>query len=161
MQPPFSTADLYDDFGEDCASCETQFRQYEGRRVFSGEIRTVKCVDDNVLLRRMLETRSAGEVLVVDASGFLGSALMGDRIAKLGLDNGWSGAVIFGAIRDTGVLSTLEFGVKALRSNPRKCKKHGAGSVDNVVSFGGATFVPGHWLYSDDDGILVSREALI
>ena len=129
--------------------------------MFSGKIRTVKCVDDNVLLRRMLETRSEGEVLVVDASGYMGSALIGDTIAKLGLDNGWSGAVIFGAIRDTGVLSTLEFGVKALGSNPRKSKKHGAGSVDVAVSFGGATFVPGHWLCSDDGGILVSREALI
>jgi regulator of ribonuclease activity A len=120
MQSPFSTADLYDAFGDDCSSCETQFRQYGGRRAFSGKIRTVKCVDDNVLLRRTLETQSEGDVLVVDASGYLGSALVGDTIAKLGLDNGWSGAVIFGAIRDTGVLSTLESGVKALGSNPRK-----------------------------------------
>ena len=62
----------------------------------------------------MLETQSEGEVLIVGASGYLGSALTGDASAKLGLDNGWSGAVIYGAIRDTGVLSVMEFGVKAL-----------------------------------------------
>lgn len=62
---------------------------------------------------------------------------MGDTIARLGLDNGWSGVVIYGAIRDTGGLSVMEFGVKALGSNPKKSKKHGAGSVDVVVSFGG------------------------
>lgn len=129
--------------------------------MFSGKIRTVKCVDDNVLLRGMLETRSKGEVLVVDASAYLGSALMGDTIAKLGLDNGWSGAVIYGAIRDTGVLSSIEFGVKAMGSNPKKCKKHGAGNVDVVVSLGGTTFVPSYWLYSDEDGILVSARELV
>jgi regulator of ribonuclease activity A len=129
--------------------------------VFSGKIRTVKCVDDNVLLRSTLETQSEGQVLVVDASGYLGSALMGDTIAKLGLDNGWSGAVIFGAIRDTGALSAMDFGVKALGSNPKKSKKHGAGSVDVVVSFGNVTFVPGHWLYSDEDGIIIATRELI
>ena len=120
----------------------------------------MKCVDDNVLLRGMLQTRSEGEVLVVDASGYLGSALMGDTVAKLGLDHGWSGVVIYGAIRDTGVLSTMDFGVKALGSNPKKSQKNGAGSVD-VVSFGGATFVPGHWLYSDDDGIIITTRELM
>jgi regulator of ribonuclease activity A len=100
-------------------------------------------------------------VVVVYASGYLGSALMGDTIAKLGFGNGWSRVVIYGAIRDTAVLSTMDYGVKALGSNSKKSQKNGAGSVDVVVSFGGATFVPGHWLYSDDDGILVSREALI
>ena len=99
-------------------------------------------------------------MLVVDASGYLGSALMGYTIVTLSLDNGWSGAVIYGAIRDTVALSNMELGVKTLGSNPRKSQKHGAGSVDVIVSFGRATFVPGHWLYSDDDGILVPREAL-
>jgi regulator of ribonuclease activity A len=161
MKSLFSTADLYDAFGDHCSSCETQFRQYGARRVVSGKIRTVKCVDDNVLLRGMLESRSDGEVLVVDASGYLGSALMGDTVAKLGLDNGWSGAVINGAVRDADRLSAMAFGVKALGSNPRKSKKHGAGSVDVVVSFGGAALVPGHWLYSDEDGIIVSARKLV
>ena len=39
-------------------------------------------------------------------------------------------------------------------------EKHGAGRVDIVVSFGGATFAPGQWLYSDDDGVLVSPRQL-
>lgn len=77
MMPLFSTSDLYDAFGDSCQSCETQFRQYSRCTVFSGKIRTVRCIGDNVLLRRMLETESEGEVLVVDGSGYLGSALMG------------------------------------------------------------------------------------
>ena len=157
---PFSTADLYDAFRDRCSSCDTQFRQYGGRREFAGRVRSVKCIDDNVLLRRMLETHSDGEVLVVDGSSYLGSALMGDVIAGLGADRGWSGVVIFGAIRDTRALAKLDFGVKALGSNPKKSAKHGAGYVDVVVSFGGVSFTPGDWIYSDDDGILVSSEKL-
>lgn len=160
MLPLFSTSDLYDAFGDSCQSCETQFRQYGRCTVFSGKIRTVRCIGDNVLLRRMLETESEGEVLVVDGSGYLGSALMGSTLAELGLKNGWAGAVIFGAIRDVNALSTLGFGVKALGSNPRKSEKLGGGHVDVVVSFGGAAFAPGQWLYSDDDGVLICTRRL-
>lgn len=91
--------------------------------VFSGKIRTVKCIGDNVLLRRMLETESEGEVLNIDGSGYLGCALMGSTLAELGLKNGWAGAVLFGAIRDVNALLTLDFGIKALGSNPRKSEK--------------------------------------
>ncbi|HVB34172.1 MAG TPA: ribonuclease E activity regulator RraA [Patescibacteria group bacterium] len=161
MSQAFLTADLYDSFGDLCGSCETQFRQYGGRRAFSGRIRTVKCVDDNVLLRRMLEGAADGDVLIVDGAGFLGSALIGDGIAGLGVKNGWSGAVIYGAVRDSRALAEMDFGLKALGSNPKKSSKNGSGSVNTPVSFGGITFIPGHWVYSDDDGILVSAKKLL
>ena len=123
MQPLFSTSDLYDAFGDSCQSCETQFRQYGRCTVFSGKIRTVRCIGDNVLLRRMLETESEGEVLVVDGSGYLGSALMGSTLAELGLKNGWAGAVIFGAIRDVNALSTLGFRGQSPRLKSQKERK--------------------------------------
>ena len=85
---------------------------------------------------------------------------MGGMLAALAYKNGWSGAIIFGAIRDVGELSVLDFGLKALGSNPRKSEKNGAGQVDVVVSFGGASFAPGNWLYSDDDGIIVAPREL-
>ena len=160
MKKIFLTADLYDAHGEACRSCQTQFRQYGGRHAFSGQLRTVQCRDDNVLLRRALETRSAGEVLVVDGGGSLASALLGDIIAELGRGNGWSGVIIFGAIRDAAALGRIDWGVKALGSNPRKSAKTGAGAADIEVSFGGVAFVPGQWVYSDDDGILVSAREL-
>lgn len=161
MPPSFSTADLYDAHGEACQSCQTQFRQFGARRIFSGPIRTVQCREDNVLLRRLLETESSGGVAVVDGGGSLAAALLGDVVAELGRRNGWSGVIIFGAIRDTVALGRLDFGIKALGSNPRKSAKAGAGAVDGEISFGGATFRPGQWAYSDDDGILVSGQRLV
>jgi regulator of ribonuclease activity A len=160
MNQQFLTADLFDAFGDRCRSCETQFIQYGGRRIFSGRIRTVESQGDNVLLRQMMETRVSGDVVVVDGSAHLGCALMGDVMARIGAENGWSGAVIYGAIRDVNAMGKMDFGVKALGANPKKSAKNGIGSIDGPVSFGGVTFTPGHWIYSDDDGILVSAEKL-
>lgn len=120
----------------------------------------MKCIDDNVLLRRTLDSTADGGILIVDGSGYLGSALMGDVIAAMGAKNGWVGVVILGAIRDARALAGMDFGVKALGSNPKKSSKNGTGSVDIPVSFGGVTFTPGQWVYSDDDGILVSATNL-
>ncbi len=161
MNQTFSTCDLYDAAENSCQSCDTQFRQFGGRRIFSGQIRTVKCVGDNVLVRKTLGEQSDGGVLVVDGAGFLGSALMGDAIAGLGAGGGWAGVIIYGAIRDSRALSEMDFGVKALGSNPKKSFKQGSGAVDIPVCFGGVTFTPGDWVYSDDDGILVSAKNLI
>lgn len=158
---PFTTADLCDAHQENCQICTTQFRQYGGRRVFSGRIHTIECRNDNVLLRRALEQPSPGDVLVVDGGGSLESALIGDIVAGLGLRNGWAGVIIFGAVRDAVALGGLDFGVKALGTNPRKSGKTGTGRADVVVRQGGAVFTPGAWVYSDDDGVLVSPERLL
>jgi regulator of ribonuclease activity A len=157
----FATADLIDDFGDELRSCETQFRQYGGRAAFAGPVSTVRCHRDNGLVKRVLNTPGEGRVLVVDGAGSLASALMGDMIAASAVANGWAGVVINGAVRDVVALRGLDLGVKALGSNPRKSAKDGAGEVDAPVTFGGAEFRAGDWLYSDEDGIVVATRALL
>ena len=156
----FKTCDLFD-ANPDVQSCDLPLRSFGGRRAFSGRIRTVRCRHDNALLKAMLGTASAGEVLVVDGGGSLHAALIGDLIAALGRDHGWSGAIVHGAIRDSATIDTLDFGIKALGTNPRRSAKAGAGETDLPVSFGGVSFVPGQWLYSDEDGILVADRELV
>ncbi|GAA3816350.1 ribonuclease E activity regulator RraA [Sphaerisporangium flaviroseum] len=151
------TADLYDERGEDLDSCDLQFRQYGRRRAFRGVIATVRCRQDNVLVKAALSEPGEGRVLVVDGGGSLHTALMGDVIAGLAAGNAWSGVVINGAVRDVAALGELDLGIKALGSNPRKSAKEGTGQRDVPVSFGGITFHPGAELFSDDDGILVTR----
>lgn len=153
----FATADLYDERGDDLDSCDLQLRQYGGRRAFSGRIVTVRCHQDNALLKSVLSEPGEGRVLVVDGGGSVHTALMGDVIAGIAVANGWSGVVINGAVRDVAALRELDLGVKALGSNPRTSAKTGAGERDVPVSFGGVTFHPGAELFSDDDGILVGR----
>ncbi|HEV2917742.1 MAG TPA: ribonuclease E activity regulator RraA [Actinomycetota bacterium] len=150
-----ATADLIDQYGESLQSCDLQFRQLGGRARFSGRIRTVRCHQDNVLVRQVLSEPGEGQVLVVDGGGSLHTSLVGDVIAGLAQGNGWAGLVVNGAVRDTEALGALDLGIKALGSNPRKSAKLAAGEVDVPVSFGGATFRPGRHLYSDEDGVVV------
>jgi regulator of ribonuclease activity A len=153
--PDVATADLYDEHGEALQSCDLQFRRYGGRSRFSGRIVTVACHQDNALLKSVLSEPGEGSVLVVDGGGSLHTALMGDLIATLAVRNGWSGAIIHGAVRDVATLRTLDLGIKALGSNPRKSTKTGAGERDVAVAFGGVTFTPGDHVYADDDGVVV------
>ena len=150
-----ATADLYDEHGENLQSCDLQMRQYGATKSFGGTISTVRCFDDNVLVKSILGEDGDGRVLVVDGGGSLHTTLMGDMIAEIAMTNRWAGIVINGAVRDVAALATLPIGIKALGSNPRKSAKTGAGDRDVVVAFGGTTFQPGDTLYSDDDGIVV------
>lgn len=150
-----STADLYDEHGDALASCDVQFRQFGAVSGFSGPAVTVRCHEDNALLKSVLSEPGAGRVLVVDGGGSLHTALMGDLIAGLAVSNGWAGVVIHGAVRDVAVLRTMALGIKALGSNPRKSTKTGAGERDVPVTFGNATFGPGDLVHSDDDGVVV------
>lgn len=156
----FATADLVDAHSDIVKSCEAQFKQYGGRVRFFGPIRTIRSTEDNALIKQTLSTPGNGSVLVVDGAASLRSALVGDIIAGLGQKNGWSGLVIWGAVRDTVALGKLDLGIKALGSNPWRSAKSGAGQMDVAVSFGGVEFKPGDWLYSDEDGILVSPREL-
>ena len=156
MKPAFTTPDLCD-IAPETPSCTTQFRQFGRKTHFSGRVRTVKCEEDNVLLRQMLHTPGKGEVLVVDGNASLACAVMGDMIAEAGANHGWEGVIIYGAIRDSSAINEMDFGVKALGTNPRKSRKEGKGETDVPVTFGGVTFHPGDYLYSDADGILVSK----
>lgn len=150
-----STADLVDEHGERALVCTVDLRQYGGRAAFEGTIATVRCLEDNVMLRRRLSEAGAGRVLVVDGGGSMRVALLGDRVGALAERNGWSGVVIHGCVRDVAALGGLNLGIKALGSNPRPSTKTGGGEVDVPVMFGGATFRPGDHLASDEDGVVV------
>lgn len=149
------TADLVDDIGSGVRSCDLQFRQFGARARFAGPIVTVRCFEDNALLKSVLAEPGHGRVLVIDGGGSLHTALVGDVIAELGRSNGWAGLVVNGAVRDAATLRTLDIGIKALGTNPRKSAKTGAGERDLAVLLGGVDFAPGDLAFSDDDGIVV------
>lgn len=152
---PRATADLVDEIYPDVRSCDLQLQNYGGRTMFAGRITTVKCFQDNALLKSILSTPGDGGVLVVDGGGSLHTALVGDIIAALAHDNGWSGVVVNGPVRDAATLRTIDVGIKALGTNPRKGTKTGEGDRDIPVEFGGVTFVPGEIAYCDEDGIVI------
>ncbi len=153
-----ATADLADEIGPEIRSCDTQFTQFGGRESFAGRIVTIRCYQDNLLVKQTRGEPGEGRVLVVDGGASIHTALVGDIIAGRGVANGWSGVVVNGAVRDSAILRTLDIGIKALGTNPRKSTQTGSGERDVVVQIGGVTFVPGEMLYSDADGVVVRAE---
>lgn len=151
------TADLYDEHGEALQSISVQFESFGGVSAFTGPARTVRCFEDNALLKSVVSTPGEGAVLVVDGAGSLERALMGDMIAQIAVDNGWAGVIVFGAIRDRLAIAELPLGVKALGTNPRKSTKTGAGEADVTLTIAGVIIRPGAIVSSDEDGILVER----
>jgi regulator of ribonuclease activity A len=155
-----ATADLCDAHEGDLQVCEPAFDDYGGRRRFHGAIRTLKCFEDNSLVREALAQAGDGAVLVVDAGGSRRCAMLGDQLAELGVRNGWAGVVMYGLIRDSEAIGAMPLGVKALGTIPIKSVKRGEGQADLVLRFAGVNFVPGHWLYADADGIVVAPRPL-
>ena len=156
----FSTADLHDTHESKVRVANVLMQSYGQKARFSGPIATVKCFEDNSLVRAALEEPGNGRVLVVDGGGSIRCALVGDKLAALALNNGWTGLVVHGCIRDAAVIATLNTGIKALGTNPRRSVKQGQGERDIPLAFTDTIFMPGHWLYADEDGILLSSAEL-
>lgn len=157
----FTTCDLCDANEARVRVVEPGFRRYGGRVKMAGEIATVKCHEDNQLVKQILSGPGTGKVLVVDGGGSMRRALMGDLIAQSALENGWNGVIVFGCIRDSAVIDTLDLAVRALGTHPMKTVKRGWGQTDIPVEFGGVTFRPGEFVYADEDGIIVSDSRLV
>jgi regulator of ribonuclease activity A len=158
---PFATADLCDEFGAQVQVAEPLFRDWGGSTSFAGPIETLRVFEDNALVRETLEMHGRGRVLVVDGGGSIRAALVGGKLAALAHQNGWSGIVVHGCVRDCAELSATPVGIKALNAVPRKSAKTGAGERGTPVTFAGVTFVPGAHLYADRDGIVIADRDLL
>ncbi len=139
---------------------EPMFSNFGGRDSFGGEIVTIKCFEDNSLVKDQAELNGNGKVLVVDGGGSLRRALLGDMIAEKAAKNGWEGLVIYGCIRDVDVIAQTDLGVQALASHPMKTDKRGIGDLNVPVTFAGVTFRPGEYVYADNNGVIVSPSPL-
>jgi regulator of ribonuclease activity A len=157
----FKTADLCDEYPDSLQICEPGFSNYGGRPRFFGQISTIKCFEDNSLVREAVAEPGEGRVLVVDAGGSRRCAMLGDLLAAKAVAKGWSGVLMNGLIRDSAEIEGMDLGVKALGTHPLKSVKKGVGERDVVVRFAGVTFVPGEYLYADEDGIVCSSTALL
>ncbi|HAD10735.1 MAG TPA: putative 4-hydroxy-4-methyl-2-oxoglutarate aldolase [Porticoccaceae bacterium] len=154
------TPDLCDENPELVRVLEPMLSNYGGREAFGGEIVTVKCFEDNSLVKEYLGTPGQGKVMVVDGGASLRKALLGDMIAESAVKNGWQGVIIYGCIRDVSTLSTLDLGVQALATVPLKTDKRGIGDYNIPVTFGGVTFIPGEYVYADSNGVVVASKRL-
>jgi regulator of ribonuclease activity A len=155
-----SVPDICDEFPDAISVLEPLFSDYGKSRRFCGEIVTIKCFEDNSLVRDLVRTPGKGRVIVVDGGGSLRHALLGDLLAAAAVENGWSGLVINGCVRDVEILETLPLGIRALNCHPLKTEKRGEGQLNVAVSFAGVRFRPGQFLYADPNGIIIANQDL-
>ncbi|MEO7009637.1 MAG: ribonuclease E activity regulator RraA [Caldimonas sp.] len=155
----FATCDLCDlhkvDTSEAFRVLPPVFRSYGGAARFAGAVSTVKCFEDNSLVKAACDSAGAGRVLVVDGGGSLRRALVGGNVAAAAAKNGWAGIVVDGCVRDVGELAQCPIGIRALGLIPLPTEKRHEGERDVAVRVQGVWIRPGDWLYADADGIVV------
>lgn len=156
----YTVPDICDEYLDRLQVLEPLFTEFGGRPKFCGEIVTIKCFEDNSLVKQTLATDGSGKVLVVDGGASLRCALLGDMLAGMAAGNGWQGLVINGSVRDVEILKTIELGVRALNCYPVRSNKRNEGQVDIPLRFAGVDFKPGLYLYADDNGMVVADARL-
>ena len=155
------TTDLCDAHADKVSVAEPiGFKDFGGNKIFNGQIFTIKCFEDNSFVRKALEENGEGKVLVVDGGGSMRCALLGDMLADLAIKNKWNGIIVYGCIRDSAAIAKLPLGVKALDTIPLKSNKRNEGQENIILRFAGVDFVPGQFVYCDEDGMIVSKEPL-
>ena len=161
----FSTCDLCDanrhDVSGDFRVLPPVFLDFGATRTFCGAVATVKCFEDNSLVKATLDTDGRGRVLVVDGGGSLRHALLGGNLGAAAARNGWAGVVIDGCVRDVAELALHKLGIRAIAVMPLPTEKRNQGQSDVPVQLQGVRVRPGDWLYADQDGIVVSSKALV
>ena len=142
------------------------FQHFGGRIRFSGPVSTVRCFEDNSLVKAALDSPGTvhtahglqGRVLVVDGGASLRRALLGGNLAAAAIKNGWVGIVVNGCVRDVTELNQADIGVRALALHPMPTVKRGEGESDVAVQIQGVWVRPGDWLLADEDGVVLLAE---
>ena len=172
MTTNFATCDLCDAHKTDLSGnfrvLPPVLRDFGALRKFAGPVVTVKCFEDNTLVKAAVDSPGfedtaqgrVAKVLVVDGGASLRRALLGGNLGAAAARNGWAGVLIDGCVRDVAELGVLPVGIRALASNPMPTEKRNEGQKDLAVQIQGVWVRPGDWLYADEDGVVVSARRL-
>ncbi len=155
-----ATAGLCDEHGDAVRVIPLPFQRYGAVTEFAGPVSTLAVFEDNSLVRTALEEPGDGRVLVVDGGMSMRCALVGGNLGHLAVDNGWTGIVVAGAIRDAVEINEQSIGVRALGTCPRKSVKRDVGRRDEPIELAGIRIAPGDWIYADLDGVVSADHRL-
>lgn len=173
MTPSFATCDLCDahknDSTGDFRVLPPVFHDFGAVRKFCGPVVTIKCFEDNSLVKAAVDSVGfektafgrVGKVLVVDGGGSLRRALLGGNLGAAAARNGWAGVVVDGCVRDVAELAALDVGIRALASMPLPTEKRNEGQKDVAVQLQAVWVRPGDWLYADEDGMVIGAGRLV
>jgi len=159
----FTTADLCDKHASAThfQIVEPIFKYFGTKAAFSGKISTVKAFEDSVLIGQILAETVTQRILVIDGGGSHRCALLDYDLINTAYQKGWQGIIIYGCLRNTDKINQLPIGIRALHAHPLKSHNKGTGERDNPINFAGTQFKTDHYLYADNDGIVISQTSLL
>lgn len=120
-----------------------------------GPALTVKVpAGDNLMLHYALDLAKEGDVIVIDAGGYMDRSIFGDIMVEYLLTKKIAGIVVDGVIRDKDEIVASGLPVYAKGVNPNGPWKNGPGEVNTPVCCGGRMVRPGDIVVADGDGVL-------
>ena len=132
-----------------------QLRPMHGAGKLAGPAFTVKtAAGDNLLVHKALDMAKKGDVVVVDAGGFLDNAIIGELMMSRARQRGIAGIVIWGAIRDSAEIRAGSYPVFAAGVTHRGPYKNGPGEINVPIMMGATPVNPGDIIVGDADGLV-------
>ena len=132
-----------------------QLRPMHREGKVAGPAYTVKtAAGDNLLVHKALDTARAGDVIVVDAGGYLDNAIIGELMMSRARQRGVAGIVIWGAIRDSAEIGAGTYPVFAAGVTHRGPYKNGPGEINVPITVAGMAVNPGDIIVGDADGLV-------
>jgi len=112
---------------------------------------------DNWFIHLALLEAGAGDILVVDAKGYVDAGPWGDVLTLAAQQRGVVALVIDGAVRDSRDIVAAGFPVFTRGVCIRKTTKRQLGRINVPVTIGGVLIEPGDVLVGDADGLVRVR----
>ncbi|WP_256357546.1 RraA family protein [Halomonas sp. 18071143] len=109
---------------------------------------------DNLMLHYALLHTRPGDVLVVDAKGFIEAGPWGDILTEQAISKGVAGLIINGSVRDAQAIKTLGFPVFCRGLSIKSTAKKQPGKVNASICIGDTAIQPGDYMFGDEDGVV-------
>ncbi|MGA5900365.1 RraA family protein [Streptomyces venetus] len=128
---------------------------WSGARAVGTALPVLTVAGDNKAVIAALDHIRPGDILVINAFGYDGRAVIGDNLAQRFAVHGAVGAVVDGFVRDAAIIEELQVPVFARGLTPAGPFKNGPGTIGEAVAIGGVVVNPGDIVAADGDGVIV------
>ncbi len=128
---------------------------WNGAKAVGSALPVLTVAGDNKAVIAALDLIREDDILVINAFGYEGRAIMGDNLAQRFDVFGAVGAVVDGYVRDRDIIAELGFPVFARGLTPAGPWKNGPGVIGEPVAVGGVVVNPGDIVAADADGVIV------
>ena len=153
----FNTPDISDALNR-LYTMTSEIKNQINDQTISGPACTVKVFPgDNLMVHKALDIAQPGDIIVVDASGYTRTAILGDLVATKAKHRGIQAVIVDGLVRDLPAMKDVGLPVFARGVTPIGPLHRGPGEINFPISCGGIVVMPGDILVGDSNGVVVVR----